>query len=452
MNNINSMLQKGKTKPDTLLELCVTDALDRLDEVCSSHFGPGPAILITDSTIWDAIGSRFASFVRARPGTTIQILPGSPAPYASYEMVRKIAGSIRQAGSIPIAVGSGTINDIVKRASFECRVPYLCVPTAPSVDGFAAYGAAITVDGFKTTLECPAPRCILADEDILIEAPMPLISAGFGDLMAKLTGGADWIVADIIGVEPIDTIAWDMVQPRAAAMLDKGSAVSKRDRSAVIALYGGLTASGLAMQRYRDSRPASGMEHLLSHTWEMGGFGTEVTHISHGFKVALGTLIAAAFSEVLFGTASSPNQKAELANRAVPRIGLRKQRMDLAQSLLADSPYREKALKAIAEKTSDDEGVAAHVGLAAEWRKELAARIQKQLPPFSVLRKALLDAGCPVEPGWIGLSREHCLKSVAIASLIRARYTMLDLAAELGLLEKAAESVFSSLYFSEYSR
>jgi glycerol-1-phosphate dehydrogenase [NAD(P)+] len=39
--------------------------------------------------------------------------------------------------------------------------------TAASMDGYTAFGAAITHDGFKQTFACPAPRAVVADLDIL---------------------------------------------------------------------------------------------------------------------------------------------------------------------------------------------------------------------------------------------------------------------------------------------
>ena len=49
----------------------------------------------------------------------------------------------------------------------------------------------------------------------------------------------------------------------------------------------------------------------------------------------------------------------------------------------------------------------------------------------------LLEAGCPVTPAQIGLSREQFLHGIRTAQLIRNRYTVLDFLYEAGLLEDA---------------
>lgn len=441
---------------ETIFEVCETRAIEtRLPQVWKEYFDGSSALIITDSVIWDAVSSHFRGFLDSGFSVQLHVLPGDPPPYASLELVEAIAGLIRASGATPIAVGAGTINDVVKRASFECGKPYLCIPTAPSVDGFASYGAAITMNGFKTTMECPAPRCILADSQILAEAPGELIAAGFGDLAAKLAGGVDWIIADALEIEKIDKISWDLVQPLAATMIGKAHETRMRDTEAIRTLYYGLTACGFAMQRYRDSRPASGMEHIMSHTWEMEEVRSGGAHVSHGFKVAVGTLVATALAEILYGrndggmwiTPDSGFTREESCDAGQ----LLARRLDAVRALLGDSPFMPKALDIVRRKTPGQEELDRRRALFLASRKAVAERIAGQLPSFAVMRKSLEKAGCPVEPAQIGLSRSRCVESFRAASLIRTRYTMLDLAGESGLLDKSAEMIFSAGYFNEFA-
>jgi glycerol-1-phosphate dehydrogenase [NAD(P)+] len=423
--------------------------LEKLDLILKETFGDLPCTIITDSTIWKEVSGKFSRFLSVRPDTTVHILPGNPAPYASDISVAKVKAILDTSGGIPLAVGAGTINDLVKRASHERGVRYACIPTAPSVDGYTAFGAAITVKGFKVTLQCPAPLCVIADSDILQAAPAALISAGYADLVAKLTGGADWILADTLGIEPIDPEDWNLVQPVARSIFGKGPSLPSRDPSTIAELFRGLIAAGLAMQHYRDSRPASGAEHLLSHTWEMSHLEKDGKSISHGFKVALGTLISAALAEELFspkGSLSSLLQKRAFS----PAADLLGNRTKIAATLLSGTPYMEKTLAVIAAKTPETSVLSARVSKTyAQW-ENLAARYASQIPSFAPLKADLAAAGCPTEPAHIGLSREACLRSSKIASIIRSRYTILDLVAELGILDEAFEAVFTRERFSEY--
>ena len=88
----------------------------------------------------------------------------------------------------------------------------MCVATAASMDGYTAFGASITAEGAKQTFSCPAPLAVLADTNIIRKAPGIMTASGYADLFAKVTAGADWILADWMGVEKIDETAWSIVQ------------------------------------------------------------------------------------------------------------------------------------------------------------------------------------------------------------------------------------------------
>lgn len=45
--------------------------------------------------------------------------------------------------------------------------------------------------------------------------------------------------------------------------------------------------------------PASGTDHQFSHYWDMEGLCHNGKHVSHGFKVSIGTLVSTACMEYL---------------------------------------------------------------------------------------------------------------------------------------------------------
>src|SRR5206468_6411595 len=107
------------------------------------------------------------------------VFPGTPTLYADYENVLTLERKLRGTDAIPLVVGSGTLNDLTKLASYRVGRQYLCVGTAASMDGYTAFGAAITKDGFKQTIACPAPRALLADLNILVVAPSQMNATGY---------------------------------------------------------------------------------------------------------------------------------------------------------------------------------------------------------------------------------------------------------------------------------
>src|SRR5436305_11511878 len=122
------------------------------------------------------------------------------------------------------------------------------------MDGYTAYGASVTKDGLKQTFDCPAPRAVLADTEVLAAAPAGLNASGYADLAAKVTAGADWLVADALGVKPLDPPAWRLVQGRLREWLGAPAGVRRGDPDAVRRLTVGLMMGGFAMQRTRTSR------------------------------------------------------------------------------------------------------------------------------------------------------------------------------------------------------
>src|SRR6185436_10767006 len=187
-------------------------------------------------------------------------------------------------------VGSGVINDLVKHAAEMAGTPYVSVPTAASMDGYAASGAALRDGGFKRTFACPAPVAIVADLDVIARAPAFMGAWGYGDLVGKLVAGADWIVADALDEEAMNPGPFAMVQDNLSAWLGQPSGVRQRDRAALAGLMRGLVMAGLAMQAHGNSRPASGSDHLFAHLWEMEGLAIDGQPVSHGACVGIGCL------------------------------------------------------------------------------------------------------------------------------------------------------------------
>jgi Iron-containing alcohol dehydrogenase len=192
------------------------------------------------------------------------VFPGTPTLRTSYEqvtVVRELLAALPDA--VCCAIAAGTINDVVKLASGELGRPYLVVCTAASVDGYTAFGASIARDGFKITRPCPAPAALIADTVVMADAPQRLTASGYGDLIEKLPAGADWILADEIGVESVRPEIWESVQPPAREALADPDLVAAGELEAVASLAEANLLSGLGMQAMRSSRPASGAGHLM---------------------------------------------------------------------------------------------------------------------------------------------------------------------------------------------
>ena len=208
--------------------------------VFASAFGDGPAVIVADDRTFEAAGTDVReSFRRAGIACEATFLFG-PDVSAEHSFVERLQEALGSTRAIPVAVGSGTINDLTKLVAHRLGRPYMAVATAASMDGYTAYGASITHRGSKQTFDCPAPRAVLADLDVIARAPRGMNASGYADLLAKGVAGADWIVADAAGEEPIDPAVWATVQAVLRSWVDSPG----RDRAGRAGHASGAWSSG----------------------------------------------------------------------------------------------------------------------------------------------------------------------------------------------------------------
>ncbi len=384
-----------------------------------SHPGR-PVWIVADGNTWEAAGEKLSAILEAAgiPLLPPYLFPAKPILHATTAHVDELL-EVFPEGCLPVAVGSGTVNDLVKRASGVRETRYCCIPTASSVDGYTSFGAALSVDGFKKTLPCPAPQLIIADTDILDHAPKEMFASGYADLMAKIPAGADWIVADLLGEHSIQNKIWEMIQHPLRDWL-----ATPADNRRV---FMGLAATGYAMQSMRDSRPASGAEHLISHVWEMEGLEYNGESVSHGFKVSVGTVAVTRLYEALFQLSA-----AEARQLALPP-STRKEREAEIDSLLRRGCYGEGVKETALDKFIDGPRLSERRELLYRNWESLKTKVLHQLYPSHQLIAMLKENDCPVSPADIGVPPSELSHAFATAQLIRKRYTALDLVYELGL-------------------
>jgi glycerol-1-phosphate dehydrogenase [NAD(P)+] len=440
--------------PDRRIEAALRDATDTervvigpgalgaVAEVFGRTFGERPAVVVADATTWRVAGERAQRTLEAAGRATRAPYRFPPDSFieAEYGNVERLTRALAAHDAVPVAVGSGTLNDLVKRAASEIGRPYLSVATAASMDGYTAFGAAITRGGYKQTMSCPAPRALVADLDVLAGAPPGMTASGYGDLLGKVTAGADWLVADALGVEPVDPRIWELVQGPLPEAIGRPGDLAAGDRGALERLVEGLVSSGLAMQAHASSRPASGAEHQFSHLWEMEGLGRDRRPpLSHGFKVGVGSVAIAALYERLLDR--------DLG--ALDIAGLRRswpapEEVRSAVRAAHTAPgLREAAVAETTAKWVDADALGRRLTLLGGRWPALRDRLRAQLLPADRLRELLAAAGCPTRPSELGLTASAFRATYERARMIRRRYTVLDLAAETGLLGELVDELFA---------
>lgn len=424
---------------DTRAIVTGSGALADTGDLFISQFGRHPALLVCDEitagVALEAVRDRLEA-----AGVTIAgeiILPSKPLVKPDVEISQSIASELTGSLAVPVAIGAGTINDLVKYGASLAQRSYLIVATAASMDGYAASGAALIANGFKQTFPCPAPQAVLADLDIIRDAPTAMTSSGYADLIGKITAGADWILAEAVGIESIDSAVWAMVQPWVRDLLPAANQVQAHDPATLETLVNGLLMSGLAMQASGTSRPASGSEHQFSHYWEMQGLSVDHAPVSHGFKVGIGSLAVSALYESLLNLTDRDLERA--ATDRWPKFSS----IETTINSWKDDPrVIERAIVESRAKYPSNDLRVGHINrLRANW-PDIQQRLRDQLLPAAELREVLESAGCPVSADAIGLSRKRLKGAYAAARQIRRRYTVLDTVTELGRFDRFVDDLF----------
>lgn len=437
MNKINAALERAR---DTKALIIGNGVVCRTAEMFNQLFPGQKAIIVADENTWKVAG---ADAQKSLDEAGIVSYPAyvfaSEDFYAEWKHVETLKVHLEPIDAVAIAVGSGVINDTVKYVSYLLGRKYMCVGTAASMDGFTAYGSSITKDGNKQTFDCPAPFGFVLDSGIAAEAPKELAASGYADLIAKIPAAADWMIADAVGSEKIDEFAWGLVQDGLKEALADPAAVRAGDVEKTQALADGLLMSGFAMQAIQSSRPASGAEHQYSHCWDMEDLCYDGKHVSHGFKVGIGTLMSTAEIEFLL--------EKDLENLDVDACVEAWKSWDEMENeireILDGKPGH--IARGIAEakgKYVDNDGLRKQLeALKAAW-PELKVKITDKIIPFAQVRENLKLVGAPYEPEMIGVTRERFRKTVSYIPYMRNRFTNIDVIYRLGLMDEFIERMF----------
>jgi glycerol-1-phosphate dehydrogenase [NAD(P)+] len=252
--------------------------------------------LIVDQHTFEAAGRQLSALLQGEQihHTTCFIQPDENGDVIADEVsiVQALLEIPHDVDAI-LAVGSGTIHDITRFCSYKMKVPFISVPTAPSVDGFTSMGAPLIIRGVKKTIQAQAPIAVFADINVLKQAPKRMIAAGFGDMIAKYTSLIDWRFGHLIAGEPYCPLVDKITQESLQECVSNIEKIAAAEEEGVQILMNALLQSGIAMLIMGQSYPASGGEHHLSHYWEMEFLRRKKPQVLHGAKVGVSTSLIA---------------------------------------------------------------------------------------------------------------------------------------------------------------
>jgi glycerol-1-phosphate dehydrogenase [NAD(P)+] len=440
--NARTVLERAVQRASVTRAVIVDpNALARLPKMLATLGAMRAVRVVGDPDTMQAAGQRALAILRSAGITTEEpiVLHDVPRLKPRVDTARDVAAQLAKTRALPIAVGAGVINDLTKYAAEVAGLPYVSVATAASMDGYAASGAALLDGGFKRTLACTPPVAILADLDIIANAPPRMASWGYGDLAGKVIAGADWILADAAGEDAIGHESFALVQDNIKGWLSAADAIAAHERAGLRGLVNGLLISGFAMQAHGNSRPASGSEHQISHVWEMQRLMVNGEPAAHGACVGVASVAMLALYEWFL----AQDVPGAVAGRQWP-AGFDRMRIDAeVECAFPEHSLIESARTEMAAKIQGATRRGARLSAIASAWPAVRARLEATLVPSITMERGLRACGAAAHPRDLDVPLDKLAADYRRARLIRRRYTLLDCLEDLGWLDMAIDSLFA---------
>ena len=327
---------------------------------------------------------------------------------ARMEHVEELESIIRGRDIGVLSVGTGSVNDPCRLAAARQDKKLCIFATAPSMDGFASYSSPIVANGFKASYPAKSPEVIIGDTKILAAAPAYLKSAGFGDMVAKYIGLADWKISSILTDEVYCEKVAKLTRDAVDKLMSMADRVTQNDEETAGEIFKSLLMTGIGMSFMQNSRPASGSEHIISHLLECVELRDGIIPNYHGEDIGVSTLLMLKYYN-------------ELADKET--IKAKKENTDWADVYSFYAEMADDVKKLNEPKTVTDE-VDPKV-LEDKWQE--IREIIHSIPSYDEVYSAMKKAGCKLTVEDIGKSRELVDNCIKYSPYMRYRLTLLRL-------------------------
>ena len=396
--------------------------------------------VVCDGNTWEVAGRRVDEILTAAGiGHQVYIVPlEHPDSVRIAPAEWEVGGIIMNFDpecDMVLAVGSGVVNDLCKVVAFATGRPSAVVGTAPSMDGYASNNAAMEVNRVKVSIYTNAPEGILLDSEILAQAPMRMLWAGLGDMVAKYIAACEWRICHLVTGEYYCEDIAELMREALRKLMAVADRIPERDPDAVASIAEGLVLAGMGMAYAQISRPASGLEHYFSHMWEMMALERGVPYDLHGIQVGIGTLLTLKLYRKLLADGTRPDRAtAEAHMRAFDPAAWEAQ----VRRIFGKTADQILAIEEKAHKNDPEKHAKRLDNIIAHW-DEILQIIHEELPDYDALRATMAATGMPLTPADIDVPVRDVVDAFLGARDLRDKYLTCSLLWDMGLTEEYAE-------------
>jgi glycerol-1-phosphate dehydrogenase [NAD(P)+] len=426
---VNELVAGEWKHPDTgqgvsidIRSIVIKENLDGMEgELVSRLHKNEKLAVVSDRYTFEVLGRRIGSALGSAGFAFEEII--LQKPHADIESVEALRHLTRHSDGL-IAVGSGTINDSVKYAAFLDKKRYSVFPTSPQL-AYATPTASISFAGFKKSITARPAQGVFFDLSVIARCPIRLTRSAFADLICRTTAQVDWLMSHLLFGTPYRKLPYILLADDEERLFDQAQALQDGNFEAFGILVRMCALMGLAICITNTSHPGSMGEHMMSHYIDM--FFNDVNpNTLHGEQVGVTTLTMSRLQN-------------RILNRDIPPVLEPTKIREAAMLARYGKEIGQQCIKELKNKALDlTQADRVNRYLAENW-ENFAKQLREVMLPSERLSEAMQEIGAIQTGCDLGLPKAFYQEVVRYSREVRDRFTMLDMAADSGMLEAFAD-------------
>jgi glycerol-1-phosphate dehydrogenase [NAD(P)+] len=377
--------------------------------------------VVSDRYTFEVLGRRIGSALGSAGFAIEEMI--LEKPHADIESVEALRHLTRHSDGL-IAVGSGTINDSVKYAAFLDKKRYSVFPTSPQL-AYATPTASISFGVFKKSITARPAQGVFFDLSVIARCPIRLTRSAFADLICRTTAQVDWLMSHLLFGTQYRKLPYILLADDEERLFDQAQALQNGNFEAFGILVRMCALMGLAICITNTSHPGSMGEHMMSHYIDM--FFNDVNpNALHGEQVGVTSLTMSRLQN-------------RILNQDIPPVLEPTKIREAAMLARYGKEIGQQCIKELKNKALDlTQADRVNWYLAENW-ENFAKQLRAVMLPSERLSEAMQEIGAIQTGCDLGLPKAFYQEVVRYSREVRDRFTMLDMAADSGMLEAFAD-------------
>jgi len=384
-----------------------------IDALHSNH----KLLIVSDPFTYKAMGSRIFKNIQGKINVNEYIWEH---PSSSIEGVEHLRKKIQDYDGV-IAVGSGTVSDSIKYATFLEKKEYSVFATTP-MNAYTTGTASISFDGIKKSLVAHYAQGVFFDLEVLSKCPKRLTAAAFADVICRTTAQVDWLMSHKLLETDYKTTPYELLSLYENKMIQSASQIADGEIDALALLTLISAIMGLGTSFTQTTHVGSMGEHGISHYIDMFA-GKDHPGTSHGEQVGIATISMSKFQNTIL----KKNQPPVILPTIIPDEEIVEK---LGLSMLKTIK------KSMQPKMFDQKKADITNEYFSKYWLEFVEPLREKMLDYEIIWNSMGKCGALRTPEDAKLDSNFYKDALKYGRFIRDRYTILDLAGDSNQLDE----------------